>query len=182
MSTSVANITEAASKSVAGQAGRLHGGKYLTFFLDGEEYGLKIPAVQEIFCMMPVTPVPRTPAFIVGVINLRGKVIPVMDLRLKFGMAAKERTEETCIIVVRAAGLEMGLVVDKVSEVLDIGASDIEDAPTFGAEVKTDYLLGIGKADGKVKLLLDIDMVLASEEVTALFNTTVAAVHPGEQI
>ncbi|MBI2886034.1 MAG: chemotaxis protein CheW [Chloroflexi bacterium] len=141
------------------------GGKFLTFFLDNEEYGLKILKVQEIFGMMPVTPVPRTPQFILGVINLRGKVIPVMDLRLKFGMAAKAQTEETCIIVVQAQGLEMGVVVDKVSEVLDIPEGDIEDAPSFGAQVNTDFLLGIGKSDGKVKLLLDIDRVLATEDV-----------------
>ena len=114
--------------------------------------------------MMAVTPVPRTPRFIRGVINLRGKIIPIMDLRLKFGMDSQEQTDETCMIVVQAQGIEMGIVVDKVSEVLDIAAEDIEDAPAFGAEVNTNYILGIGKSEGKVKLLLDIDRILSSHE------------------
>jgi purine-binding chemotaxis protein CheW len=147
------------------------GGKYLTFFLAGEEYGLEILKVQEIIGMMSVTPVPRTPVFIRGVINLRGKVIPVVDLRQKFGMAAIEQTEETCIIVVRAQGVEMGLVVDKVSEVLNIATQDIDDVPSFGAEVTMDYLLGIAKTEGRVRLLLDIDKVLSTQEVVTLPTT-----------
>ena len=126
-----------------GAAGR--GGKYLTFFLDSEEYGLKILKVQEIIGMMAVTPVPRTPTFILGVINLRGKVIPVLDLRSKLDVSLKEQTEETCIIVVQAERLEMGLVVDKVSEVLDISDANIEDPPSFGEVINTDFILGIGK-------------------------------------
>jgi len=141
------------------------GGKFLTFFLGSEEYGLEILKVHEIIGMMPITRVPRTPQFIRGVINLRGKVIPVVDLRLKFAMESKDQTEETCIIVVQAQGVEMGIIVDKVSEVLDIAGNDIDDAPYFGADVKTDYLLGIGKAAERVKLLLDIDQVLSSQEV-----------------
>jgi len=141
------------------------GGKFLTFFLGSEEYGLEILKVHEIIGMMPITRVPRTPQFIRGVINLRGKVIPVVDLRLKFAMESKDQTEETCIIVVQAQGVEMGIIVDKVSEVLDIAGKDIDDAPYFGADVNTDYLLGIGKAAERVKLLLDIDQVLSSQEV-----------------
>ena len=144
---------------------RRNGGKFLTFFLAGEEYGLEILKVHEIIGVMAITPVPRTPEFIQGVINLRGKVIPVVDLRLKFGMESKEHTEETCVIVVQARGHEIGVIVDKVSEVLDINAQDIEDAPSFGSEVNTDYILGIGKAEGRVRLLLDIDKVLASGDV-----------------
>ena len=143
-------------------------GKFLTFFLAGEEYGIEILKVQEIIGMMRITAVPRTPSFIRGVINLRGKVIPIVDLRLKFGMAAAAQTEETCIIVVRAQGIEMGLVVDKVSEVSDIAADDIDDVPSFGADVDTDYLLGIAKAEGRVKLLLDIEMVLSTSKVVDL--------------
>jgi purine-binding chemotaxis protein CheW len=143
-------------------------GKFLTFFLAGEEYGIEILKVQEIIGMMSITAVPRTPLFIRGVINLRGKVIPIVDLRLKFNMEATAHTEETCIIVVRAQGIEMGLVVDKVSEVADIAADDIDDVPSFGADVNTDYLLGIAKADSRVKLLLDIDMVLSTSEVVDL--------------
>lgn len=138
--------------------------KFLTFFLAREEYGLEILKVQEIIGLLPITRVPRTPMFIRGVINLRGKVISVVDLRLKFGMPEKETTSETCIIVVQAAGMEMGIIVDKVSEVLAIATSEIEDAPAFGTTVNTDYILGIGKAQGKVKLLLDIDKVLSKQE------------------
>jgi purine-binding chemotaxis protein CheW len=144
------------------------GGKFLTFFLGAEEYGIEILKVQEIFGIMGITPVPRTPHFIRGVINLRGKVITVVDLRLKFGMPAQEQSAETCIIVVHAAGAEMGVVVDKVSEVLDIAATEIEDAPSFGADVDTDYILGIGKAAGRVRLLLDIDKVLSSQDVVEI--------------
>ena len=140
-------------------------GKYLTFFLGDEEYGLEILKVREIIGMMDITPVPRTPEFIRGVINLRGKVIPVVELRQKFGMETVEQTDETCIIVVQAQGVEMGIVVDRVSEVTDISAEEIQDAPSFGTTVDTDYILGIGKSADGVKLLLDIDQVLSPEEV-----------------
>jgi len=141
--------------------------KFLTFYLAGEEYGVEILKVQEIIGMMAITPVPRTPQFIRGVINLRGKVITVVDLRLKFGMEPKEQTDETCIIVVQTAGIQIGCVVDKVSEVLDINEEEIEDAPSFGADVNTEYILGIGKSQGKVKLLLNIDKVLSRRELQA---------------
>ncbi len=144
---------------------RQKAGKYLTFFLAGEEYGLEILKVREIIGLMDITDVPGTPAFVKGVINLRGKVIPVLDLRSKFGMETAEQTEETCIIVVDVGTVEMGIVVDKVSEVLDIAAEDIEDAPSFGVDVNTDFILGMGKAEGSVKILLDIDKVLTSSEV-----------------
>jgi purine-binding chemotaxis protein CheW len=152
-------------------SGRSHedvGGKFLTFFLAGEEYGLEILKVHEIIGMMPITSVPRTPKYVKGVINLRGKVIPVVDLRLKFGMESKEQTAETCVIVVQANSIETGIVVDNVSEVLDIVSEDIEDAPSFGATVNSDYILGIGKSEGRVKLLLDIDSVLSMEDVAEL--------------
>ena len=141
--------------------------KFLTFFLANEEYGIEILKVQEIIGMMQITPVPRTPAFIRGVINLRGKVITVVDLRVKFDMESKEQTEETCIIVVQTSGVQIGCVVDKVSEVLDIQDEEIEEAPSFGADVNTEYILGIGKSQGKVKLLLDIDKVLSRREIQA---------------
>jgi len=151
------------------------GGKFLTFFLADEEYGLEILKVHEIIGMMVITPVPRTPEFIRGVINLRGKVIPIVDLRLKFGMEAIAQTDESCIIVVQAGGIEIGVVVDKVSEVLDIPAQDIEDPPSFGADVNTDYILGIGKSEGRVKLLLDIDKVLATPDTVALCQELTSA-------
>lgn len=136
------------------------GGKFLTFFLAGEEYGLEILKVHEIIGMMSITSVPRTPDFIKGVINLRGKVIPIVDLRLKLEMESMEQTEETCIVVVQANGLDIGVIVDKVSEVLDIASDEIEDTPMFGTDVNSDYILGIGKSEGRVKLLLDIEKVL----------------------
>ncbi len=156
----------AAAKGMGAVAGIVEerGGKFLTFFLAGEEYGLEILKVHEIIGMMPITTVPRTPSHIKGVINLRGKVIPVVDLRLKLEMDTKEQTEETCIIVVQSSGLEVGVVVDKVSEVLDIASSDIDDTPSFGINVNSDYILGIGKSEGRVKLLLDIDKVLSGTD------------------
>ncbi len=167
------NLTGQPAKPSANTAGGLpvndsRAGKYLTFFLGNEEYGIEILKVHEIIGLMPITPVPRTPNFIKGVINLRGKVIPTVDLRLKFGMEAVQNTDETCIIVVQTHGIEMGTIVDKVSEVLNVGAEDIEDTPSFGSTVNTDYILGIGKAAGKVRLLLDIDKVLAYQEIIQL--------------
>ncbi len=143
--------------------GTAHAGKYLTFFLGNEEYGLKILTVHEIIGMMPVTRVPRTPEFIRGVVNLRGKVIPVVDLRIRFSMPVVE-TQDVCIIVVQVRGIQMGIVVDRVSEVVTVAADDIEPPPSFGVDVPTDFLLGIGKAQGRVKMLLDIDHVLTSTE------------------
>ena len=141
------------------------GGKYLTFFLAGEEYGIEILKVHEIIGLMPITRVPRTPAFMRGVINLRGKVIPIVDLRLKFGMAPDESTRKTCIIVVRVSGIEMGIIVDQVSEVVDVGNQDIDPTPSFGVELDTDYILGIGKSQGKIRILLNIDRILSSRDV-----------------
>jgi purine-binding chemotaxis protein CheW len=143
-------------------------GKYLTFELRGEIYGLEVLKVQEIIGIMSVTRVPRTPAFIRGVINLRGKVIPVIDLRLKFGMESRDDTERTCIIVVQpsAAATKMGLIVDEVSEVVNIEGGQIEDTPSFGAEVETDFILGLGKINQKVVMLLDADKVLSGGEIS----------------
>ena len=147
-------------------------GKYLTFSLAGEEYGIGILKVKEIIGMMPITCVPRTPDFLKGVINLRGKVIPVVGLRLKFGMEEISYTERTCIIVVEIKGqggsLLIGIVVDSVSEVLNIKGTDIEDTPAFGARVNTDYILGMAKIARGVKILLDIDKVLNADEFNFL--------------
>lgn len=144
-------------------------GKYLTFTLDNEEYGISILKIKEIIGMMPVTSVPQTPEFVKGVINLRGKVIPVVDLRLRFGMKSIEYTERTCIIVVEIAerydNIVIGIVVDSVSEVLNIKGEDIEDTPTFGTKLNTDYILGMAKMEGGVKIMLDIDRVLKGEEI-----------------
>ena len=142
-------------------------GKYLTFFLAGEEYGLEILKVSEIIGMQPITRVPRMPEFVRGVINLRGKVIPITDLRKKFRMNL-EGYDDSCIIVVQMKGIQTGIVVDRVSEVVAIPEADIEDAPSFGAGIHTEFLLGIGKQNGRVKLLLDIDKVLKTSELEAL--------------
>lgn len=146
-------------------------GKYLTFVLAKEEYGLEILKVREILGMMPITPVPQTPTFVKGVINLRGKVIPVVDLRLKFGMPEAQVTKETCVIVVEVTGMQMGVVVDTVSEVVDIVDAQIEDAPKFGTQVNTDFIMGMGKVGDKVKILLDIERVLTSEELVMVKGT-----------
>ena len=145
-------------------------GKYLTFSLAGEEHGIGILKVREIIGMMPVTPVPQTPDFVKGVVNLRGKVIPVIDLRLRFGLEATVYTERTCIIVVEIHGesgsIPMGIVVDAVSEVLNIRSADIENTPSFGVKLNTDFILGMAKTDGGVKILLDIDRVLGTFQFT----------------
>ncbi|HNW91781.1 MAG TPA: chemotaxis protein CheW [bacterium] len=150
-------------------AARARAGKYLTFVLGNEEYGLEILKVREIIGVLEITPVPRTPAFVKGVINLRGLVIPVIELRRKFGLPEKEYTPETCIIVTEVAIAEdtvlMGIVVDTVSEVLDIATHDIEPPPQFGGGICAQYILGMGKSKGRVKLLLDLDRVLNSDEL-----------------
>ncbi len=208
-------------------------GKYLTFTLAKEEYGIGILHIREIVGMMPITTLPETPEFVKGVINLRGKVIPVVDLRLRFGIKATDYTERTCVIVIEGQASSMakcwavkkcgkkqcpayenpdhrcwmisgtfcrdeiqgsyqqkieacrkcdvyraaheqravftiGIVVDSVSEVLNIKGEDIQDTPTFGTKLNTDYILGMAKMEGGVKILLDIDKVLSAEEITAL--------------
>ncbi|MFH1081639.1 MAG: chemotaxis protein CheW [Pseudomonadota bacterium] len=144
-------------------------GKYLTFTLAGEEYGISILKVKEIIGLMAITMVPQTPGYVKGVINLRGKVIPVVDLRLKFGMPVMEYSERTCIIVVEirvdASSILIGIVVDAVSEVLNIKAGEIEETPNFGSRLQTDYILGMAKAGEGIKILLDIDRVLRAEEL-----------------
>jgi purine-binding chemotaxis protein CheW len=158
--------TAAARGSVAG--------KYLTFALGKEEYGLEILKVREIIGYMEITAVPRTPAHVRGVVNLRGQVISVVDLRAKFGMPPADRTDQTCIIVVEIRGgpggrkLSTGVVVDRVSEVLNVAADQIEEPPGFGAGVDTGFILGMGKVGQTVKILLDIDKVLTADEVAAL--------------
>ena len=147
-------------------------GKYLTFILDQEEYGIHISNVREIIGMMTITRVPRCPDFVKGVINLRGKVIPVVDLRTRFDMAPVENTDRTCIVVVEICRenerVVIGLVVDSVSEVLAVKGADIEDAPSFGARLDTRYILGMAKLDGGVKILLEIEKVLDTNEMASV--------------
>lgn len=166
-----------AQTETGGQKGRQNpadlAGKYLSFRVGGEDYGLKILRVQEIIGMQEITGIPRTPDFVKGVINLRGKVIPVIDLRLKFGMEEAEVSRKTCIIVVQVGGADagdviMGVVVDEVSEVLEISSEQIEPPPGFGARIETDFILGMAKTEDAVKILLDLDRVLTSSELAAI--------------
>ena len=147
-------------------------GKYLVFHLGKEEFGIRVLKVREIMGIQDITAVPQTPGYVKGVINLRGKVIPVVDLRLKFGLAEIEYTQRTCIVVVQVEAeshnMLMGIVVDGVAEVLNLAPNDIEDTPDFGHGVEATYLLGMAKVKGKVKILLDIDRVLTSQELQGL--------------
>ncbi len=147
-------------------------GKYLSFRLAKEEFAIEVLSVREIMGMQEVTSVPQTPAYVKGVINLRGKVIPVVDLRLKFGLPEMEYTQRTCIIVVQIEGAVerflMGAIVDGVSEVLTLHPNDIEETPDFGDGTSAPYLLGMAKIKNKVKILLDINMVLTAQEIQKL--------------
>ncbi len=146
-------------------------GKHLTFKINDEIYALEILKVQEIICMMKITTIPKTPPFIRGVINLRGKVIPVLELSIKFDFEKKEEDEKTCIIVVQVANFlessiaTMGIIVDEVSEVIDMTDDQIEPTPSFGSSIDTDFIMGMGKIDHKVITLLDIDKVLSLNEL-----------------
>jgi purine-binding chemotaxis protein CheW len=163
------------TENVAGPQADARAGKYLTFQLANEEFGIRVLKVREIMGLQEITAVPQTPAHIKGVINLRGKVVPVIDLRLKFGLPAADYTQRTCIIVTQVHGesatVMMGIVVDGVSEVLNLTAPEIEDTPDFGDGTGVRYLLGMAKVKGKVKILLDIDQVLSTQD---LHNLSVA--------
>lgn len=147
-------------------------GKFLSFRIGEEDYAVEILKVQEIIGMMEVTRVPRMPDYFRGVINLRGKIIPVIDIRRKFGMPAQEDTKRTCVIVARVIRgdvvITMGIIVDEVSEVLNISSDQIEPTPSFGTGVDTEFIRGMGKVGQRVLIILDIDKVLAENEVAAL--------------
>jgi len=163
---------QAADKNTAPATERA--GKFLVFQLDQEEFGIRVLKVREIMGIQAITPVPHCPAHIKGVINLRGKIIPVIDLRLRFGLAPLEYSARTCIVVVQigegAEAMLMGVVVDGVAEVLNVAEADVEKAPEFGGEVDTSYLLGIAKVKGKVKLLLDIDKAISVNDISSLHS------------
>lgn len=148
--------------------------KLLTFSLGSEGYGVSILKIKEIIGMMDITPVPKTPDFIKGVINLRGKIIPVMDLRIKFGMTEQEYNERTCIIVaeiiIKGTQKLLGVVVDMVSEVVTISDNQIEPPPEYGASVEHNSILGIGKIKDRVVIILDIDEVFQSDEIVKMFE------------
>jgi purine-binding chemotaxis protein CheW len=161
-------------------AGRNLGGKYLTFALGEESYAVDVRKVREIIRLTNITSVPQMPSFIRGVINLRGKIIPVIDLRVRFGLSDAATTDKTCIVVVQIqtnahTRRETGLVVDNVEEVLNLAANEIEETPDFGSQVDTEYLLGMAKVKGVVKMLLDLDRVLGNEELQTLDQTVIAS-------
>lgn len=147
-------------------------GKYITFSLDGEEYGIPILNVREIIGMLKITPVPRMPEFVRGVINLRGKVIPVIDLRMRFGLEFRESDARTPIIVGEVVSddstMQIGVVVDSVSEVIQVTQANVEETPSFGVDVNTKFILGIAKVDDGIKTLLDLDKVLTGEDLAIL--------------
>jgi purine-binding chemotaxis protein CheW len=149
-----------------------YAGKYLTVVLDNEAYGIAVLKVREIIRVQKITPVPQMPGFVKGVINLRGRVIPIVDLRVKFCLKA-EFGERTCIVVVQVKlptdqVVQMGLIVDSVEEVVNLPGEDIEPTPEFGAKIDTTYLLGMAKVKGQVKTLLDIDRVIGADTVQAI--------------
>ena len=178
------NKTIITSETVA--ALQVRAGKYLTFNLCSEEYGIEILKVREIIGLMKVTAVPRTPSHIRGVINLRGKVISVVDLRTKFGMESTGDTDETCIIVMDVSRngdmIQIGILVNSVSEVLDITEEDIEDIPSFGSNLDTDFILGMAKSKGSVKILLNIDKVLSTNELADLSDAAQSISEPSETV
>jgi purine-binding chemotaxis protein CheW len=160
---------KSAAPSVVAASADQRAGKYLIFELANEEFGVSVLQVKEIMKMQPITTVPQTPQFLQGVINLRGRIVPVVSLRSKFNMPHQEYTDRTCIVVVRVEmdGGEqpMGIIVDGVVEVLLLSGEDIEDTPDFGRDVTTSYVRGMAKSKGKVKILIDIDRVLSSQEL-----------------
>ena len=149
-------------------------GKYLTFHLAGQEYGIGILKVREIIGLLEITPVPRMPFFVKGVINLRGKIIPVVDLRLKFNMESIEHTKQTCIIVVdvtmESVSTLVGILVDTVSEVANIAEGEVDRALNFGAKVDANFILGVAKLKNSVKILLDVERILSPEELTTFLH------------
>ena len=160
------------AQPVAAELTKQRQGKYLVFHLECEEFGVHVLKVREIMGLQEITAVPQTPDFVKGVINLRGKVIPVIDLRRKFRLEGAQYTARTCIIVLQVQGetgsLMVGVVVDGVNEVLTIQESEVEDAPVFGEDVAMPYILGMAKVKGRVKILLDIDQVLSRQELHGL--------------
>jgi len=160
-------VQKTAEKTTKAQSG-----KYLTFKLGDEAYGLEINKVIEIIGMQDITPIPRTPDHLKGVINLRGIIHPFIDLNNKFGMGMTEETELTCIIVVTVERHEnkeqMGIIVDAVSEVEDIKQEEIENTPSLGTEINTNFILGMAKTKNTVKMLLDLQKILSDQDLSVI--------------
>lgn len=170
------STTGAAMSHADHHSGDANENKFLSFRIGKEEFGVEILRVREIIGVIDVTPLPQTPAYVKGVINLRGKIIPVIELRAKLGLETKEYTEETCIIVVEVSDggderFHMGVIVDSVSEVMDIPRDNIEPAPRFGGSLNTGYILGMGKVKEQVLILLDIDRVMTHADLAHLAET-----------
>ena len=166
------NSEMVAERAASAMEAEAKAGLYLTFVLGPETYGIEILKVQEIIGIMRVTAVPQTPEFVRGVINLRGRVIPVVDLRLKFGMEFKDDTDRTCVIVLQVGRedghVTMGIIVDEVAEVVDVARDQIAPPPALGAGVRTEFILGMGKIENAVVILLDVNRVLSDGEMEAL--------------
>jgi purine-binding chemotaxis protein CheW len=172
MSPTIANDSTDKTRTLAG--------RYLTFRCGNESYGIRVLSVREIIRQAPITTVPRTPSYIRGVLNLRGRIIPVIDLRHRFGQGTAEVGDRTCIVVVQVSSatrevVQMGLIVDAVEEVVNIAPSDVSETPDFGQSVDTSFLLGMAKVGGAVKALLNLDRVLSNEQIDGL-----AAISAGE--
>lgn len=162
--------------SMAGTSGPETGSdKYLSFTLADEDYMVEILKVQEIVALLPITPVPGTPEHVRGVVNLRGQVIPILDLRVRFGLSDQDARPEACIVIVRTKGTEVGVLVDRVCEVLDVAASEIAPTPDLGGHVPTEYLLGIARSNGGVRLLLDVDRSVNATDLVAPTGAEVVA-------
>lgn len=153
--------------------------QYLTFKLEGEIFALDVSKVREILDYTNITKVPQTPDFMKGVINLRGSVVPVVDMRLKFGILPQEKTVDTCIVVVEISidneATVLGALVDSVQEVFELEPSQIEPAPRIGTKLRTDFILGMGKRDDQFVIILDIDKVFSCEDMETVQNMTGAA-------
>jgi purine-binding chemotaxis protein CheW len=168
------NSTATSASKTTKSGADVNESKFLTFCLGKEEYGVDILAVREIIGVIDVTPLPQTPDYVNGIINLRGRIIPVLDLRTRFRLPTVEHTAHTCIIVLEVGDgdtderYQMGVIVDTVSEVLDIPDDAIEPAPDFGCSVHTDFVKGVGKVKDRVIILLDIEKVLAAREIASL--------------
>jgi purine-binding chemotaxis protein CheW len=173
--SSVSNMTKNLELEVGGEDSEKEptsrGGKYLSFFLDREEFGIEIEKVKEIMGVVPIRPLPKAPAYIKGVINLRGQMIPIVELRLKFGMEKVDYTPKTCIVILEigktTGSSRIGIIVDTVLEVLNIKEDEIVDAPPFGGGIEAEYIRGLAKSNGKIKILLNMEEVLHSEILLA---------------
>jgi purine-binding chemotaxis protein CheW len=179
----MSNIVKAQAHALVSAASE-EADQYLTFLLGGEMYAIGILRIKEIIEYGHLTTVPMMPTFIRGVINLRGAVVPVVDLSARFGRQASQVTRRSCIVIIEASAGEetqdVGVVVDSVSEVLEIPATEIEPAPSFGARIRADFIQGMGKIDGKFVILLDVDKVLSVDEMAMLSAAADAGVHVGE--